>query len=160
MRLRVLRSLCATVWMRICFFTGVYVCVLPPWRRLLAPAILRRGRCHFSQWQPLAHAGWPRVSRLIVSGQSRSSSSSSFFVFTATDHRPRSPQEPRQRKGLGRGSVCFRQTEEAHTPSWARKRPRQRDRHAKTKFNWFTAYMDQAFAHLFRSMSWFNQRAL
>lgn len=83
-----------------------------------------------------------------------------FFAFASTDHRPRSLQEPRQRNGLGRDSVCLRQTEEDHTPSWVRKRPRQRDRHAKTKFNWFTAYMDQGLAHLFTSMSWFNQRAL
>lgn len=31
-----------------------------------------------------------------------------FLVFASTDHRPRSPQEPRLRNGLGRGSVCLR----------------------------------------------------
>lgn len=102
--------------------------------------------------------GGPRVSRLIVSGQSRSSSCSSSKLPPTTDHGPCRSQEkwPWQRL------LCLflKQAEEDHTPSWARKRPRQRDRHAKTKFNWFTAYTDQGFAHLFRSMSWFNQRAL
>lgn len=74
-----------------------------------------------------------------------------FLVFASTDHRPRSPQEPRLRNGLGRGSVCLR----IILPVGQGKRPRQRDRHAETKFNWFTAYMDQGFSHLFRSMSWF-----
>lgn len=83
-----------------------------------------------------------------------------FFVLASTDHRPRPPQEPRQRNGLGRDSACLRQTKEDQNPSWARKRQRQRDRHAKTKFNWFIFYMDQGLAHFFRSMCWFNQRAL
>lgn len=49
------------------------LCVcLALWRHLLALTVLRRGWCHFSQWQAVAHAGWPQVSRLIVSGQSLS----------------------------------------------------------------------------------------
>lgn len=113
-----------------------------PWRRLLALAILRRGRCHFSQWQAVAHAG-------VAPGLQTNSvwlQSLFFSVFASADHRPRSLQEPRQRNGLGRGSACLRLTEEDHTPSWARKRPRLRDRHAKTKFNWFTPYTDQGMA--------------
>lgn len=61
--------------------------------------------------------GCPRVSRLIVSGRSHSSSFS-LFVLAASAHRAGLPQEPRRRNGLGSGSVCWRRTDEDQTPSF------------------------------------------
>lgn len=91
------------------------VCVLALWWCLLALAILRRGWCHFSQWQAVAHAGWPRVSTLIVSGTSLSTTppTSSTHPPTrtplpppTTDHGPY--REPSQRNGLGTGCLFER----------------------------------------------------
>ncbi len=159
MCLRVFLSLYATVWVRICFSASVYMRAQPPWWRLLALPILWRGRHHFSQWQATAHAGWPRVSRLIVSGQSLSSSSpsSGSALPPTTGHGPCRSQN--REKALAEAQSVLGRLSRITLPV-GRGKGRGRDRHAKTKFNWFTAYMDQAFAHLFRSMSRFNQRAL
>lgn len=88
----------------------------------------------------MAHAGLPQVSRLIVSGWSRSASSSSSLP-TTTDHASCRSQDREMALAV---TQSVRGTLRRITlPVGQRKRQRQKDRHAKTKINCFTAYLDQ-----------------
>lgn len=91
--------LCACLSPRRC----LRVC-LAPWQCLLALTILGRGWCHFSPRQAGAHAGWPRVSRLIVS---LSTLCLFLLFFFCVFHCARPLQELKRRKGLERNSVSF-----------------------------------------------------